>query len=98
MKYNSRILLSFCLLLTINLSVLAQEPDDHQKRMEKYDNRTKVPNLATQVQNYPKEHGIDGGQLNPDWVEWLMGMPIGWTRLYRDLPQLKLTEPNESNQ
>jgi hypothetical protein len=23
----------------------------------------------------------NGGQLNPDWVEWLMGWPIGWTRL-----------------
>ena len=21
----------------------------------------------------------DGGQLNPDWTEWLMGWPIGWT-------------------
>ena len=20
-----------------------------------------------------------GGQLNPQWVEWLMGWPIGWT-------------------
>lgn len=20
-----------------------------------------------------------GGQLNPDWVEWLMGFPFGWT-------------------
>lgn len=20
-----------------------------------------------------------GGRLNPDWVEWLMGVPIGWT-------------------
>lgn len=20
-----------------------------------------------------------GGSLNPDWVEWLMGLPIGWT-------------------
>jgi hypothetical protein len=27
--------------------------------------------LATQV----------GGQLNPRWVEWLMGWPIGWTSL-----------------
>lgn len=26
----------------------------------------------------PKE---DGGQLNPTWVEWLMGFPIGWTDL-----------------
>lgn len=23
----------------------------------------------------------DGGPLNPDWVEWLMGWPIGWTDL-----------------
>ena len=23
----------------------------------------------------------DGGQLNPPWVEWLMGWPIGWTGL-----------------
>jgi hypothetical protein len=22
-----------------------------------------------------------GGQLNPEWVEWLMGFPIGWTDL-----------------
>ena len=20
-----------------------------------------------------------GGQLNPTWVEWLMGFPLGWT-------------------
>lgn len=23
----------------------------------------------------------NGGQLNPTWVEWLMGFPIGWTDL-----------------
>jgi hypothetical protein len=23
----------------------------------------------------------NGGQLNPDWVEWLMGWPVAWTRL-----------------
>ena len=23
----------------------------------------------------------DGGQLNPEWVEWLMGFPPGWTAL-----------------
>jgi len=22
-----------------------------------------------------------GGKLNPQWVEWLMGFPIGWTDL-----------------
>ena len=25
--------------------------------------------------------GAGGGQLNPTWVEWLMGFPIGWTDL-----------------
>lgn len=24
---------------------------------------------------------LEGGQLNPAWVEWLMGWPIGWTEL-----------------
>ena len=28
----------------------------------------------------PKDGSVDaGGQLNPTWVEWLMGWPIGWT-------------------
>jgi len=26
-------------------------------------------------------HGEQTGQLNPDWVEWLMGWPIGWTSM-----------------
>jgi len=25
--------------------------------------------------------GIAGGPLNPTWVEWLMGFPLGWTDL-----------------
>lgn len=24
---------------------------------------------------------VRGGALNPEWVEWLMGVPIGWTAL-----------------
>ena len=39
--------------------------------------------------NYPSEHkrhtpGLAvhaGGKLNPDWVEWIMGWPLGWTSL-----------------
>lgn len=27
----------------------------------------------------PQLPEVVGGQLNPDWVEWLMGWPIGWT-------------------
>lgn len=26
-------------------------------------------------------NGLHGGKLNPEWVEWLMGWPIGWTDL-----------------
>lgn len=29
----------------------------------------------------PSFKGRSGGQLNPQWVEWLMGYPIGWTEL-----------------
>jgi len=29
----------------------------------------------------PSQLEVDGGQLNPTWVEWLMGWPIGWTDL-----------------
>lgn len=35
--------------------------------------------LATAVrQASPPE---DGGPLNPVWVEWLMGWPMGWTAI-----------------
>lgn len=26
-----------------------------------------------------EEPGMSGGKLNPRWVEWLMGFPLGWT-------------------
>jgi hypothetical protein len=39
--------------------------------------------------NYPAEHNRRtpllathaGGKINPEWTEWLMGWPIGWTDL-----------------
>lgn len=33
---------------------------------------------------------IDGGQLNPTWVDWLMGYPIEWTDLEASEMQLSL--------
>lgn len=38
---------------------------------ERYDNPARANNLNDQI----------AGQLNPTWVEWLMGFPIGWTEL-----------------
>ena len=29
--------------------------------------------------NSPDLPAVAGGKLNPQWVEWLMGVPVGWT-------------------
>jgi hypothetical protein len=31
--------------------------------------------------NSPPLNSVAGGALNPEWVAWLMGWPIGWTSL-----------------
>jgi hypothetical protein len=36
---------------------------------------------ATMDRNSRPLSEVIGGQLNPTWVEWLMGFPIGWTDL-----------------
>ena len=36
---------------------------------------------SQQKRNTPPLNVVAGGQLNPTWVEWLMGWPIGWTDL-----------------
>lgn len=35
----------------------------------------------------------NGGQLNPPWVEWLMGFPIGWTASSASVTQSSLLFP-----
>lgn len=43
----------------------------------------KIPdNLAIAAQMWPTDNqSQSAGQLNPTWVEWLMGLPLGWTDL-----------------
>jgi hypothetical protein len=36
---------------------------------------------SQQVRNTKPLNVVVGGSLNPAWVEWLMGWPIGWTAL-----------------
>lgn len=36
---------------------------------------------SQQRRNTPPLNAVAGGALNPAWVEWLMGWPIGWTDL-----------------
>ena len=33
-----------------------------------------------------------GGPLNPEWVEWLMGWPVGWTDLHAQVTDRSLTQ------
>lgn len=43
------------------------------------DNGERFPSLETVMTRRHPE--TVGGQLNPTWVEWLMGWPLGWTDL-----------------
>jgi len=48
-----------------------QSRDFRTGQESRWEDKNKTRNLNDQV----------AGQLNPDWVEWLMGWPIGWTDL-----------------
>jgi len=41
--------------------------------------KTNAPSEA--FRHEPTLASLVGGSLNPQWVEWLMGYPIGWTDL-----------------
>ncbi len=50
--------------------------------------RWPTPNSRDRGKDGPGRQGgsslnaaLVGGQLNPQWVEWLMGFPLGWTDL-----------------
>ena len=54
---------------TPGMATKAVNPDGSERKRE--------DQLARQVYSA----GDTSGQLNPEWVEWLMGYPIGWTEL-----------------
>ena len=49
---------------------------------ELYDKKTKQITLVTHIRHSALTPQ-NGGQLNPEWVEWLMGWMPGWTDLKR---------------
>lgn len=54
--------------------------NDGKSRMDQLPNAVAHGGTSTrQTFQTTKEKQKAGGQLNPDWVEWLMGWPIGWT-------------------
>jgi hypothetical protein len=54
-----------------NTYATPQARDFRSGSTDRWDNPERTRNLNDQI----------GGQLNPTWVEWLMGWPIGWTDL-----------------
>jgi hypothetical protein len=38
-----------------------------------------TPTVQDAENNAPPLNSVIGGALNPTWVEWLMGFPLGWT-------------------
>lgn len=46
--------------------------------------KRRTPDLPAAIKIRPLPNGLtppQDGQLNPQWVEWFMGWPIGWTEL-----------------
>jgi DNA (cytosine-5)-methyltransferase 1 len=50
------------------------------EKLEERKQMTRGVRLPEQVMRTETEVE-NGGQLNPTWVEWLMGFPLGWTDL-----------------
>jgi len=44
-----------------------------------------------------KDHGYLRGRLNPEWIEWLMGFPAGWTGLGASAMRLCRKSPRKSS-
>jgi len=57
--------------LTKMLPTVASTDWKGRSQFAKYNNPHRVSDVVAKT----------GGQLNPNWVEWLMGFPIGWTDL-----------------
>lgn len=58
-----------------------QARDYRTGQAERWMNKKRSRNLNDQIAAGENRMEVGSGQLNPAWVEWLMGFPIGWTEL-----------------
>ena len=65
------------------LGVVAHWPTPRTKGMCGGTGSWDLLNKNTTVEEARLMGAGNGGQLNPPWVEWLMGWPLGWTDLKR---------------
>lgn len=61
--------------------VSAQARDYRTGQAERWMNKKRSRNLNDQIAAGENQTEDGSGQLNPAWVEWLMGFPTGWTEL-----------------
>lgn len=50
-------------------------------KLETVDRRAEESSRGVSLSEFVQRVDRSNGRLNPDWVEWLMGWPIGWTAL-----------------
>jgi DNA (cytosine-5)-methyltransferase 1 len=50
-----------------------------EEGLTRNDGKSRMDQLPNAVAHGNKPETV--GKLNPDWVEWLMGWPIGWTSI-----------------
>ena len=54
--------------------------------------------LSGNSQQSKSLNAIHGGKLNPTWVEWLMGFPLGWTDLkLSEMPSSRKSQKSSEN-
>lgn len=60
---------------------LATRPSRNQLLMELHGKRSRFHRLTTMVFALDCPELTPGLHMAPDWIEWLMGWPVGWTAL-----------------
>jgi hypothetical protein len=63
-------------------ALIARKERARQKyKAGKYKKGCGAPSMSDLQREARAMDQLTGGSLNPQWVEWLMGWPLGWTDL-----------------